>query len=203
MTIHLGKRPSAEGWTSFETDSYLRETKQRIYGRCFPCLSGLLEQLEAGVREITLDQAWTCWKVVAVVQNRDQCLEVLQKFEELYPEEKVRGKFGGAREPARRGEEGSANRRSGEGCACQAGHTTQAVMFHTDDEANRDDLMGKLAHCAAMVVPEARVFYSRGCANPYELVLGSWQDWDRVSVVKYPEKIPQVIEGLRKSLYRR
>ena len=179
MTIHLGKRPSAEGWTSFETDSYLRETKQRIYGRCFPCLSGLLEQLEAGVREITLDQAWTCWKVVAVVQNRDQCLEVLQKFEELYPEEKVRGKFGGA------------------------GHTTQAVMFHTDDEANRDDLMGKLAHCAAMVVPGARVFYSRGCANPYELVLGPWQNWDRVSVVKYPEKIPQVIEGLRKSLYRR
>ena len=178
MNIHLGKRPSAEGWTSFETDSHLRETKQRIYSRCFPCLSGLMHQLEAGSGEITLDQAWNCWKVVAVVPNREQCLEVLQKFEELYPQEQVRGKFGG-------------------------GTSSQAVMFHTDDEGSRDDLMNKMIHCATMVVPAARVFYSRGCANPYERILGTWQTWERVSTVKYPERVPQVVEGLRKSLYRR
>ena len=202
MAIHLGKRPSAEGWTSFETDSHLRETRQRIYGRCFPCLSGLLRQLEAGSREITLDQAWNCWKVVAVVQNREQCLEVLQKFEELYPREKVRGKFGGggAGRPGQAGQEGQTGQ---EGQASQGGRASQAVMFHTDDELNRDDLLGKMAHCARMVVPGAKVFYSRGCANPYELVLGPWQDWDLVSVVKYTERLPQVIEGLRKSLYQR
>lgn len=178
MTIHLGKRSSAEGWTSFETDSHLRATKQRIYGRCLPCLSGLLEQLQNSSGEVTLEQAWNCWKVVAVVHNREQCLEVLQKFEEIYPREQVRGKFGGAR-------------------------TSQAVMFHTDDEASRDDLLGKMEHCATMVVPGVRVFYSRGCANPYEQILGPWQDWNRVSVVKYPERAAQVIAGLRKSLYQR
>lgn len=178
--IHLGRRPSREGWTSFETDSHLRRTKDRLYRRCLPCLTGLLEQLKAGAREIDLGPAWTCWKVAATTASRDECLAVLERFGEAFPDEPCHGKFG----------------------VGGGGHATFAVIFHTESERARDRLETLLRTVVDRDFPRSRVFHSRGCGIPYEQLLGPWREWRPVTPIRHPDCVDRVKRHLVDSLYR-
>lgn len=179
--IHLGRTPSREGWVSFETDSHLRRTKERLQARCLPCLTGLLDQLKSGATAIDLGPAWTCWKVVALAADREECLEVLRRFGEAYPDEYCYGKFG-----------------SGSG-----GHATCAVIFHTESPGRRDELRILLEALVRREFPASRVFHSRGCGDPYEHLLGAWDTWQPVTPIRHPERVRSVKEALVDSLYRR
>jgi hypothetical protein len=178
VTIHLGRRASREGWVSFESDPHLSRTKERLYGRCLPCLTSLLEQLKHGEGVVRLEQAWSCWKVVAVLGERDECLDLLARFEEAYPDEYVYGKLGTGK-----------------------GRETFALMFHTEDETRRDELAVMLRNVVRCHFPGRHVFHSRGCGDPYELLLGPWQTWQEVCEIRHPERIRAVRSSLRESLY--
>ncbi|MBI5016306.1 MAG: hypothetical protein HZB55_12570 [Deltaproteobacteria bacterium] len=180
MAIHLGKTRSREGWLSFETDEHLTRTKRRLHERCLPCLMGLYEQLKAGATQIELREAWTCWKVTAVVDDDEECLEVLRRFGERYPEEAVYGKIGGG-----------------------VGRETSAVIFHTETEERRDRLAAMLSDVLREHFPSRRAVVSRGCGNPYETLLGPWPAWLPLSPVRWPERSLGVRTALRDSLYRR
>ncbi|MBI5444962.1 MAG: hypothetical protein HY900_27600 [Deltaproteobacteria bacterium] len=179
MPIHLGRRPSREGWISFETDPYLTKTKERLYRRCLPCLSGLLEQLKAGTPRIELREAWTCWKVTVVASGPEECQRILEAFGEAFPAEPVLGKLGGG-----------------------VGRSTCAVVFHTESEERRDELVSLLRTVLASRFPGKAVFSSRACGNPYETLLGPWPAWQRLATIKHPEKLGSVKENLIASLYR-
>ena len=173
-------RDSRDSWVSFESDPKLRVTKQNIYGRCVPCITNLYHQLQEGKDEIALREAYYCWKVVAVLKDRDECLEVLEKFEETFlGEHSVRGKFGSSQPSA----------------------SSQVLMFHTEDEGERDRLLEELRACAEKVNPESSVFYQRACTNLYDELLGDWKDWKEVTSVKNPEIRPMLIERIKKLLY--
>jgi len=77
-------RNSRDNWVSFESDPKLRVTKTNIYGRCVPCITNLYQQLREGKEEIELKEAYHCWKVVAVLKDREECLEVLKGYEENF-----------------------------------------------------------------------------------------------------------------------
>ena len=180
MTIYFSQRASREGWVSFETDSRLQHTKDRLYSRCLPCLTSLLEQLKRNGGTVELDTAWDCWKVVAVLEEREQCLDLLSRFGEAYPEEYLFGKLGTGK-----------------------GRKTVAVMFHTEDAVRRDRLYGLLRGVAAEHFPAARVFYSRACSDPYERLLGPWESWRQPCPIRHPEHLAAVKASLRESLYGR
>ena len=171
---------SRENWVSFESDPNLRVTKQNIYGRCVPCITNLYQQLQEGKDEIELGEAYRCWKVVAVLKDKDECLQVLEEFEETFlGEHSVKGKFGSSQPSA----------------------PSQVLMFHTEDEGERDRLLGELRACAEKVNPESNVFCQRACTNLYYELLGDWKDWKEVTKVKNPEVRPMLLERIRKLLY--
>ena len=179
MPIHIGKTPSREGWLGFETDRHLTATKARLYTRCLPCMTGLYEQLAAKPAAIELTCAWECWKVTVVLADNDECLRVLEKFQDSFPEESVYGKFGGG-----------------------VGRQTSAVIFHCEEEKRRDEILALLGELLNREFPGKLPFISRGCGNPYETLLGPWQGWEKSSPVRFPERLTQVRKGLRESLYK-
>jgi hypothetical protein len=173
-------RDSRENWVSFESDPKLRVTKGNIYGRCVPCITNLYQQLQEGREEIELKEAYQCWKVVAVLKDREECLEVLGKYEEQFLEgHYVKGKFGSS----------------------QPSETSKVLMFHIEDEAERNRLFKELQACVQKVNPEASVFYQRACANLYYELLGDWKEWREVTKIKDPDIRPILIERIKKLLY--
>jgi len=173
-------RDSRDNWVSFESDPKLRVTRQNIYGRCVPCITNLYRQLQEGKDEIELKEAYHCWKVVAVLRDRDECLEVLKEFEETFlGDHYVKGKFGSS----------------------QPSISSQVLMFHTEDEGERDRLLEQLRACAQKVDPGSKVFCQRACTNLYYELLGDWKNWEEVTRVKNPEIRPMLIERIRKLLY--
>lgn len=179
MAIHIGKTPSREGWIGFETDPHLLRTKENLRAHCLPCMTALYDALREGAAEVELTHAWDCWKVTAVLVSDEECREVLSAFGELFPDAEVQGKFGGS-----------------------VGRETSAVIFHMRDEAARDNVEAMLKAALAAVRPDAEVFISRGCANPYEKLLGPWRDWTRVSKIAKTDAVEGVRKALRDSLYR-
>ena len=163
----------------FETDPWLSETKERLTSHCLPCMTGLYEALKEKPETIALTHAWNCWKVTVVARDADEALFMLQAFGERYPEEPVRGKFGG-----------------------NVGRPTAALIFHTDSEAKRDRVRDLLARLIDEAFPGRTVFISRACGNPYETLLGPWKDWTRTCRIAHPERIEAVRTALRDSLYR-
>ncbi len=109
----------SESWVSFESDPRLRVTKKNIYGRCVPCITNLYHQLQEQKDEIELKEAYRCWKIVAILKDKEECLEVLTEYEENFLEDhSVRGKFGSS-QPSKsfQGLDVSRRGRSGEGSA--------------------------------------------------------------------------------------
>lgn len=171
---------SRENWVSFESDPKLRVTRQNIYGRCVPCITNLYQQLQEGREEIELKEAYHCWKVVAVLKDKEECLEVLKEYEENFlGDHDVKGKFGSS----------------------QPSTSSKVLMFHTEDEGERDRLLDELRVCAQKVNPKSKVFYQRACTNLYDELLGDWRDWKEVTKIKNPEVRPILIERIRKLLY--
>jgi len=183
QNIFLDKRVwrnSRDNWVSFESDPKLRVTKENIYGRCVPCITNLYQQLQKGKDEIELKEAYHCWKVVAVLRDREECLEVLKAYEEEFlGDHDVKGKFGSS----------------------QPSKPSMVLMFHTEDEAERDRLLEELRVCARKVNPESKVFCQRACANLYYELLGDWREWKEVSRVKNRDIRPVLIERIKKLLY--
>ncbi len=173
-------RNSRENWVSFESDPKLRVTKQNIYGRCVPCITNLYHQLQEGKDEIELKEAYHCWKVVAVLKDKDACLEVLKEFEETFlGDQVVKGKFGSS----------------------QPSTSSQVLMFHTEDEGERDRLLEELRACAQKVNPGSKIFFQRACTNLYYELLGDWKDWKEVTRIKNPGVRSILVERIRKLLY--
>jgi len=181
--IYLDKRvwrDSRDHWVSFESDPKLQVTKGNIYSRCVPCITNLYEQLQAGKDEIELKEAFHCWKVVAVLKNQEECLEVLKEFEERFLGNRhVRGKFGSS----------------------QPTKPTKVLMFHTEDEEEKERLLKELEVCVRKINPEGKVFCQKACANLYYELLGDWRDWKEVTPIKNPRVRTTLIEKIKKLLY--
>ena len=173
-------RDSRDNWVSFESDPKLRVTKGNIYSRCVPCITNLYQQLQAGKEEIELKEAYHCWKVVAVLKDKEECLEVLREYEESFLEDHyVKGKFGSS----------------------QSSKSTKVLMFHIEDEKERDRIFKELQTCLQKVNPDANVFYQRACTNLYYDLLGDWREWKEVTKIKNPDNRSALIERIKKILY--
>jgi hypothetical protein len=173
-------RDSRDNWVSFESDPKLKVTKQNIYGRCVPCITNLYQQLLDGREEIELKEAFHCWKVVAVLKDREECLEVLKEYEENFlGDHYVKGKFGSS----------------------QSSKSSKVLMFHIEDEEERDRILKELQSCVQKVNPDANVFYQRACTNLYHDLLGDWRDWREVTKIKNPNIRSALIEKIKKLLY--
>ena len=176
--IYLGRIPHSETgtfWVSFESDPRLSRNKANIYGRCLPCIQRLYDQLRAGRTVIELGTAFTCWKITAVVENLDQCLILLSEFEKRFPGGHVYGKLGSGRTAT----------------------ATKVVVFHADDETERDRLKAALAHCLTAMGIDSEVLISRGCAILYEPILGRWDTWQTRTPIRHPERVPAHIKRLK------
>src|SRR5512136_1733869 len=146
-------RDSRDNWVSFESDPKLMVTKGNIYGRCVPCITNLYQQLLDGKEEIVLKEAYRCWKVVAVLKDKEECLEVLKEYEENFlGDHYVKGKFGSG----------------------QPSESSKVLMFHTENEEERDRLFKELQTSVQKVNPNSKVFYQKACANLYYDLLGDW-----------------------------
>jgi len=179
MTIFFSKRASGEGWISFESDPYLSKTKRRIYEKCLPCLENFLQQLEEGKTKIDLGPAYDCWKLTVVLNNLEECLELLNTFSELYPNEYVIGKFGTG----------------------DSEKSTKAVVFHLDDIKSLKGLLKKVQKTLRKLNLPFSIKITRGCSNPYEYLFGPSKRWKRMIAPLYPERIPEVIKRVRKMIY--
>ena len=51
----------------------------------------------------------------------------------------------------------------------------KVVLFHAEDEVNRDRIEKALSECFPYVNKDGSVLISRGCAILYEGILGDWQ----------------------------
>lgn len=178
--IYLGDRSSRQGyWTSFESDPHLTLTRNSIYGRCVPCIESLMNQLVEGKDAIKLNQAFDCWKVVVVLDDETECLQLLAVLEQrASPVHRLRGRFG------------SKEKEGG-----------KAVIFNADNCEERDLILSYLEQSVKQVKPDARVFYSRACNYLHGQVLGDGSDWATVTPLKNPENIAEVIRRCRKALY--
>lgn len=179
MPIYISKRSSRDGWISFETDPYLTKTRKNIYGRCAPCLEDLYEQLSQGKKEIELKNAFDCWKIVAVANSIAECEEILRVYEENFPDAPTWGKFGS----------GDKTKQS------------KVVVFHAENEEDRDTVFNDLKRCLSIMNYDYEVFYSRACANIYGEVLGDWHSWQKFTPVIDDEKRAKILLKIKELLY--
>lgn len=181
--IYLAEIPSGrEGnyWVSFESDPALKVTKANIYGRCLPCIQNLYEHLREGRQEINLGTAFHCWKITAVVRDLDAALELLAEFEKRFPQGHVYGKLGNGR----------------------PGATNNVVVFHAENETERDRLQEALTQCLESLNDGTPVQISRGCAVLYHEILGEGRDWQPVTAIKHPENAAPLLEKIKNLLFR-
>jgi hypothetical protein len=177
--IYLGRIPHNETgtfWVSFESDPHLSRNKANIYGRCLPCIQNLYDQLKAERTVIDMGTAFHCWKITAVLQNFDQCLALLAEFEKRFPGGHVYGKLGSGR----------------------ADTATKVVVFHADDETERDRLKAALGQCKRSMALDTDILISRGCAVLYEPLLGEWRVWQATTPIRFPERVPAHIQRLKR-----
>lgn len=180
--IYLGEIPYSKNekfWVSFESDPDLKKTKANIYGRCLPCIQNLYDQLQKGSKEITLGNAFNCWKITAVVKDIDECIKLLSVFERKFPLGHVYGKFGSGR----------------------ADTGTKVVVFHTENILERDRVYAALKKCLLEVDQKGDILISRACAVLYENILGDWQGWQPATPIRYPENVQKQLATLKKILH--
>jgi len=180
--IYLRTAPYSENvpfWVSFESDPRLTRTRNNIYGRCLPCIQNLLEQLKANQTEIDLGTAYHCWKITTVLEGFEQCLFLLTQFEARFPFGHVYGKLGSSRPDVK----------------------TKVVVFHTDNEPERDRIQEALRMCLKEMGLETKVLISRACAVLYEDILGDWRKWRPTTPIRYPERVSAHIERIKKILF--
>ncbi len=182
-TFYLDKRYYADKparWVSFESSPGLEETKKDIYGKCVPCITHLYEQLREGRTEVHLGSAYTCWKVVAVLNNDEECVQVLAAFEKKFlKDQHIKGRFG-----------------SGD-----AEKPTRVIVFSVTDAEQRDVLIEQVAACTEHINPDAQISFHRGCAELYHELFGDWRTWKERETIKKPEAVRKIIDRIRKMLF--
>ncbi|MBN2032200.1 MAG: hypothetical protein JW836_02910 [Deltaproteobacteria bacterium] len=180
--IYVAEIPHSEKgsfWVSFESDPDLKKTKADIYGKCLPCIQHLYYQLKEGATKIDLGNAFSCWKVTAVLNGIEECLSLLSEFEKRFPDGHVYGKFGTGRPFSEK----------------------RVVVFHTEDEAALQEIKGRVEACLPTVNQDAEITVSRACAVLYGEILGDWREWQPVTPIKRPEKVKLLLERIKKALY--
>jgi hypothetical protein len=180
--IYLGEIPYSNNqpfWVSFESDPKLKKTRSNIYGRCLPCIQNLYFQLQSGSTEIQLGSAFTCWKVTVVLGNFDQCLMLLDCFQSMFPTGHVYGKLGSGRKDTE----------------------TRVVVFHMENEIERDRIRESLKQCLDKVELSERILISRACAVLYENLLGDWRTWQPITPIRYPERVEEHLARIKKILF--
>jgi hypothetical protein len=180
--IFLQRIPYSESgkfWVGFESNPGLKKTKENIYGRCLPCIQSLYHQLKEGRCEITLGNAYNCWKITAIVESLEECLSLLHEFERRFPFGHVYGKLGSGR----------------------INSETMVVVFHAENAAEMSQIRGRLEMCFSGLGGKKPVWISRACSVLYDDILGDWQDWLPVTKIKHPENVDGLMERLKKILY--
>ncbi|MEE9611695.1 MAG: hypothetical protein V3W19_10600 [Desulfatiglandales bacterium] len=180
--IYVGEIPHSEKgdfWVSFESDPRLQKTKANIYGKCLPCIRNLYYQLREGHTEIALGPAFNCWKITAIVKGTEECLSLLSEFEKRFHGGHVYGKFGSGRPNSE----------------------TRVVVFHTEDKAQRDRIRNTLEQCLPKVDRDGEIQISKACAVLYGGILGDWRHWQATTPVKNPEKVGELLERIKKTLF--
>lgn len=181
--FYLDKRYYADKpakWVSFESTPNLEETKSDIYGKCVPCITNLYEQLQASKSDVHLGPAYNCWKVVAVLANDDECVQVLAEFEkEFLGDQKIKGRFG-----------------SGD-----AQQPTRVIVFSAPGEREKDRMFEEVAICSRRVNPQTHVFFHRGCAELYHELFGDWNNWEQTETIKKPEAVKEILARIRRMLF--
>lgn len=181
--IYLGKIPFSEGnnfWVSFESDPRLTKTKSNIYNRCLPCIQNLYDQLKTGCSAIKLGNAYQCWKITAVLKGIEACQALLFEYEQKFPGPHVYGKFG-------------------------SGHPnspTHVVVFHAESVKERDRIRSTLKQCIKKIDKNAHIKISRACGVLYDDLLGDWRHWRPTTAIKNPEFADQLLERVKRILFR-
>lgn len=181
--IYTAKIPTSKKgnfWVSFESEPALRKTKANIYGRCLPCIQNLYHQLKEGREEITLGDAYHCWKITAVVPGFDECILLLNEFEKRYPFGHVYGKFGSGRPDSE----------------------NKAVVFHAENVTERDRIQKALTKCLPEIDKKGEIQVSRACGVLYDDILGDWKRWKPITPIKYPENTNELLGKIKRILYR-
>lgn len=181
--IYLGRIPHSKNsdfWVSFESDPRLKTTRDNIYERCLPCIENLYRQLKEGRQEITLGNAYHCWKITAVLKGWEECLSLLYEFEKRFPVGHVYGKFGSG----------------------QSDSKTRVVVFHTDRAGERDRIRKALEVCLPEIDQNGMIQISRACAVLYHDILGDWRNWRPITPIIHPENTVRLLERIKETLYR-
>jgi hypothetical protein len=167
-------------WVSFEDNQGLKETKKDIYGKCVPCITNLYEQLKDGKTTVDLGPALKCWKVVAVLDSMEECVDLLSELEKALSDDlKVKGRFGSVDDTK----------------------TTKVIVFNVSGESQRIKLYEILQNCATSINSRAEITYHRGCVELYHELFGDWRTWEKTVVVQKPEAIQPIIQRIRKVLF--
>lgn len=64
---------------------------------------------------------------------------------------------------------------------------SKVLIFHTENEEERNRLFEVLKKCVKYVNSSSKVFYQRGCTNLFHQLLGDWKRWSKVTPIKRPE----------------
>jgi uncharacterized protein YwgA len=118
--------------------------------------------------------------VVAVLKDKEECLDVLREYEENFlGGHYVKGKFGSS----------------------QASTESKVLMFHTENEEEKDRLFNELQECVKKVNPDSKVFCQKACATLYHDLLGDWKEWKEVTKIRNPDVRAALMERIKKLLY--
>jgi hypothetical protein len=167
-------------WVSFESHPKLGKTKEDIYGRCLPCITNLYEQLKENKGEANLGRAHQCWKVTAVVENVDGCIDLLTEFEkEFLGDRSIKGRFGSGDEAKE----------------------SKVIVIGAETECERDRLLEELRTCAEKINLKTEVAFHRGCVELYHEVFGDWRKWKETSPIVNPAAVDKVLRRIRQVLY--
>lgn len=180
MEFYMGRRRDINKgyWISFENHPRLEQTKKNIYVRCLPCLEKLYAQLNENPTVLTLEEPLDCWKIVVVLKEFDECLDLLQAYQdEKFPcPDTVRGRVG----------------TNDKVC----GNTV--VIFQVGDEKKRDAMLADLQRMAKTITSQCFLYYERGCQDLYVSLCGDWRKWEKTT----PIKNPRLIGGLKEKVGR-
>ncbi len=178
-TLFVSSRSGREGfWRSFENEDHLSGVKERIRTRCIPCIENLYRQLKAGETEIEVGNAYDCWKVVVVLNSDDECEKVLEEYQNTFlPSRHIQGRYGSHAEGG-----------------------AKAIIANADDETERDLLLSEFRECVRKSGLDARIFYTKGCANLYGETLGDWRKWRRVTRIRDVKNVDAVMKIVERYL---
>ena len=182
MELYMGRRRDVgQGyWMSFENHPRLAETKRSIYLRCVPCLEKLYSQLKGNPGHILLEEPLNCWKVVVVLNNFTECLDLLQAYQDIkFPVLRVvRGRVG-------------TNNKETPGVV---------VIFYLESAEEREELFNDVERIVTGITSFYNLYYERGCQDLYGLLCGNWRGWAPLTVIKNTHQIEIIQEKIGRLL---